>query len=999
MANNLLLRIRVDDRGNPALEDMQTNITRLNRSVRRSGSLFGKVFGANLAASAVSKGIELMVEGMRAMTEEAINFQNTFKQIEGITKTSGDELKFLSDQAINASNSTEFLGTEVAAATLQISKMGLTVAESKKALPGIMDLATASVVELSDAAQLTISTLKSFQLEMDQTDRVANIIHATVSGTAIDMEDFGEAMKFVAPISKTLNVSLEETAALIGSLGDVGLRGSIAGTSIKNILLDITTPTEATAKAIENFEVKGKSLADVLRRMQDEFGKDTLVKFMEQFNLRALGGALNIGQMNDKFAELLENLKDSEGGVQAAADVIRDSLLNELKQTKAALFNVGTVFLLTMQDMEGGAKGPLKTLQEAFVDTQEWIKENEDSLKRLMGSLLKMADIIIKNTVVVLGTLADGFITVVEQAEKAANFINFGMGRTDKDLREMSEAMNDGSTDGIENKIKAYQRALVEVNELSRQVGNLDKESDDYFDRLKAVSLENAINSVFKRSIGKIAEEHNLSIDLLLGKDASQMTREITELEQALDKSIRSVDLNTAALEKPKKDDKPKEGLAEFLKRRAKDLEAEKARKEREKAAKKTKKEDVGLFQERWAKQIGKELASSIVDARTPSDLATLKEFIPLAKLDINDSTKLFNDHLNALSKEVLSNAEVQKILSTSTVKVSDNIKNFGKDQLDFAKLVQERVKAKGDPDKLFKVDATQIPVKELEGIGTRFAEAILRAMQAELQRSEGSVIKGVASEGLKLTKATLKADKKAKKTDKKESDFVKNQIDQWGNLALQGLSILDGFFDAAHQKEMDRLSKRSDLIKKNQADELANFKGTAESKALLMADFAAQNKQIEKEKADAEKEAARERSAIAYTESIIASSLAFVKALPNIPLAISVGALGLGKAGLIAAQSFNGGGFVSDPFSGSTGDRVPAFLSPGEAVVSKANVDAIGGQHSFKQMLDENVENSLVRNDGSSGTMITINGNVIGEKEFVRKLTNQIQSELTRRN
>ncbi len=138
MGKSLLLRINVDDKGNMVLEKLNKNLHKVGKTSKGVGSIFKGVFAAKL----VRDGINQTILGMKAITAEGLKFQQTFKQVEGITQTTGKSLELLKDVAITSSNATEHLSSSVATAAFQISKMGFTVEQSVKAMPSIMNLAT-----------------------------------------------------------------------------------------------------------------------------------------------------------------------------------------------------------------------------------------------------------------------------------------------------------------------------------------------------------------------------------------------------------------------------------------------------------------------------------------------------------------------------------------------------------------------------------------------------------------------------------------------------------------------------------------------------------------------------------------------------------------------------------------------------------------------------------------------------------------------------------------
>lgn len=102
-------------------------------------------------------------------------------------------------------------------------------------------------------------------------------------------------------------------------------------------------------------------------------------------------------------------------------------------------------------------------------------------------------------------------------------------------------------------------------------------------------------------------------------------------------------------------------------------------------------------------------------------------------------------------------------------------------------------------------------------------------------------------------------------------------------------------------------------------------------------------DKDYQAEKAEIEKEAARERKRIAIIEAAIAGALGTIKALPNIPLSIATAIATAAQIAIIASQKFAVGGFTgSGTFKDDTGERVvgTAVLHEKEYVAPRAQVE-----------------------------------------------------------
>ena len=331
MPKKLVLAFSVDDKGSIKLKKVNKHVKNLGETAKKSASQSKGIFKGFLGAQVAYKGLALITNGLKAAAEEAIKFQRNIKNIQAITGTSMKDLTRISKLAKEIARNTEHSASAVAAAGLDIAKLGFGNLEVLNILPQTMDLATASMVDASEAGQVLGQTLKSFRLEAQESERVANVIQSTVSGTAIGFRDYAEALKYVAPISTSLNVSVEETSALLGQLGNIGLRGSIGGTTLKNIMLNLMKPSKEVAKALKAMKLEGLSLTDTLGGLHAEgIGvKD----FLETFNKRAVVGSLGVSAMSDKVNKLTVDLEAQRVKVKNVADEMRDTLDVQLKVT------------------------------------------------------------------------------------------------------------------------------------------------------------------------------------------------------------------------------------------------------------------------------------------------------------------------------------------------------------------------------------------------------------------------------------------------------------------------------------------------------------------------------------------------------------------------------------------------------------------------------------------------------------------------------------------
>jgi len=83
-------------------------------------------------------------------------------------------------------------------------------------------------LDLGTAADIASNVLTGFNKDASEMNKVVDIMAETVTSANTNIVEMGEAMKFFAPIASSLGIDVSEAAALVGMLGNAGLKGGIA---------------------------------------------------------------------------------------------------------------------------------------------------------------------------------------------------------------------------------------------------------------------------------------------------------------------------------------------------------------------------------------------------------------------------------------------------------------------------------------------------------------------------------------------------------------------------------------------------------------------------------------------------------------------------------------------------------------------------------------------------------------------------------------------------
>src|SRR5699024_9933550 len=152
---------------------------------------------------------------------------------------------------------------------------GFNTSEIYDSMPGLLDLAASSNLELGAAADYTANIIRTFGYEANQAGKVADVLAKGAATANTDVSGLAASMKTAGPVAKSLNIQFESVAAATGLMADAGIAGEQAGRMLRQGMLRLSKPTGEAGKlikqmGIEVFDADGnmKSLDKVVGELQ-----------------------------------------------------------------------------------------------------------------------------------------------------------------------------------------------------------------------------------------------------------------------------------------------------------------------------------------------------------------------------------------------------------------------------------------------------------------------------------------------------------------------------------------------------------------------------------------------------------------------------------------------------------------------------------------------------------------------------------------------------------
>lgn len=336
----------LQDRFSNQAKDASAAIRRLHNEAKEA--VTANLQTADNILGNVYNGFLNVATGITNTVLQGAEFIDTMTTVSTITGSTREQLQMLSETAQSLGLETMFGSQDIASGMKYLAMAGNTVEQVNDMIKGAAYVANATGMELGGkggAADLITNVMKTFKIVGDGASELVGdqLTKATLSAN-ISMTDLAESIKYSAADMVMLKKELPEVAAMIGTLGNAGIQGSMAGTSLGNMARYLIKAFNPKTDAYSFLQRMGLSQQDFVDAQGDliDFG-DIMEKISKGAeNLpsidrgKAIGAIFGVrGQraanaiMNDLegYRNLLDQIQNNSAGF--AKDIV-DKRMNTL---------------------------------------------------------------------------------------------------------------------------------------------------------------------------------------------------------------------------------------------------------------------------------------------------------------------------------------------------------------------------------------------------------------------------------------------------------------------------------------------------------------------------------------------------------------------------------------------------------------------------------------------------------------------------------------------
>jgi TP901 family phage tail tape measure protein len=355
MPNTVTYILLLKDKMTAGLTRATAASNRLTKSTTKTSGAMGGLT-ASLGGMLPLLGAAGVIGAVTGIVSEFANFEKSMSKVKAVTGATGADFQAMEDQAKQLGKTTAFTAGQAADAMGFLGMAGFQTQEIMSAMPSVLDLAAAGNMDLARTADIASNIMTGMGLTAEDMTRIADVLATTAARANVDIGQLGEAFKFAAPAASRLGVTLEETSAILGLLGDMGIQGTLAGTAFRNFGQNVAKLDDSklatlglTMKDISDERGNMLPIGEVFGLLMSQAKKlggnleqtAVLTKLLGIRGAPALDAFGKAFKSSDKnFDAFVKKLKESSGAAGKMAKTMLDNLSGDFTILKSAVSGV-----------------------------------------------------------------------------------------------------------------------------------------------------------------------------------------------------------------------------------------------------------------------------------------------------------------------------------------------------------------------------------------------------------------------------------------------------------------------------------------------------------------------------------------------------------------------------------------------------------------------------------------------------------------------------------
>ena len=508
--------------------------------------------GQAIAAAGVAVALREITEAFVACVDGAGDLEEAMSTVEALSGANAQEMEALAAEAKELGATTKFTARESADAMGYMAMAGWGANDMLQGMDGVLQLAAASGEDLAMVSDIVTDSLSAFGLTAKDTAHFSDVLAAAATSSNTNVAIMGETFKMSASVAGALGYSIEDVAVAMGLMANSGVKGSIAGTALKNTfngLLDGVTLTSAAFGEYEYSAVRADgtmkdfgSTVDELRgyfeRMTEAERVNNAITIAGERGYNGLLAVLNATEAD--YTSLTASINNCTGAAQRMAAVKLDNMNGQLTLMQSAWdalkTTIGEEFLPEM-------RGLYEVGTDVLTDVNAFLQANPGLIKGIAAGAAVIGGVTLALTAYSAGAKVAAAASLFLSASIPGVNIILGVTAAVAGVVGVVTALTAAANEGIPS-VKELSSAARDMQDAMEDAGNTFEQTASktlataevaglYIDKLEEIETATGGN------IAENQEYHNI---------LTLLSRTVPELADSIDLATNTIEGGTVAL-------------------------------------------------------------------------------------------------------------------------------------------------------------------------------------------------------------------------------------------------------------------------------------------------------------------------------------------------------------------------------------------------------------------------------------------------------------------
>lgn len=251
-----------------------------------------------------------------AGVKASMSLESALTSVESKLMSSSDDIEGdmakLKQAAIDYGGSTKFTAEEVANAFDYMALAGWDASQMLDAIPGVLDLAASSGMDLARASDVITDYLSAFNKESGYAVNMADMLAYAQANTNTTADQLSEAFANVAVNAAGMGQEMSTTISLLSQMAQEGLKGSEAGTALSAAFRDMMQKSQKIGSAEDLAANAASGVVSVTGDLNDLLGR-TVIQIGKTL--------IPLDDLNGSYRDMYDIIQDIEKATSGMTEV------------------------------------------------------------------------------------------------------------------------------------------------------------------------------------------------------------------------------------------------------------------------------------------------------------------------------------------------------------------------------------------------------------------------------------------------------------------------------------------------------------------------------------------------------------------------------------------------------------------------------------------------------------------------------------------------------